>query len=273
MLLLSGILSSCEKKDSSVIDSIGSAPKLSASSLSISTINTDTINIGPTRNPDDVLPISVNAFTIVVSGGVTPVSSVQFIARDEKGSNVLATGTLADDGNPPDSQINDSLYSGKVTFQILRSTVGVFPVELFAQDAAGFRSNSSILSVRIVRLNRAPVLSDLVAPDTVKLSSGDQLLQLRVTAKDSDGVADIRRVSFNSFKPDGSPSSQNPFQMFDDGQTGGTSGDILAGDQIYSLKILLPAITEPGIYRFEFQALDLSNVGSNVIIHQILIVQ
>jgi len=229
------------------------------------------MNIGPVRNPEDMLTISVNAYTRVAPGTLTPISSVQYIFRNGNGSSILAAGRLLDDGNPPDAQINDSLYSGKVTFQIVRSTVGLFPVELFAQDAAGFRSNTSILSVRIVRLNRGPILSNLVAPDTVKLSSGDQLIQLRVTANDSDGVADIRRVSFNSYKPDGSPSSGNPFQMLDDGPTGGTSGDLQAGDQIYSLKILLPASTPPGGYRFEFQALDRSNLNSNVIVHQILV--
>ncbi|MBF8248409.1 MAG: hypothetical protein HW374_1209, partial [Bacteroidetes bacterium] len=207
----------------------------------------------------------------VVPGTLTPVSSVQYIFRNGSGSSILAAGSLLDDGNPPDTQRNDSLYSGRLTFQIVRSTVGVMLVELFAEDGSGYMSNSAILFLRIVRLNRAPILSNLVAPDTVKLASQDQLLQLRVTANDSDGVSDIRRVSFSSFRPNGNPSSGNPFLMFDDGQVNGTSGDLVLGDQVYSLRILLPATTEPGTYRFEFQALDLSSVVSNVIIHRIVV--
>jgi len=258
-VLLSGIFLSCEKKDSSVIDSIGSAPKLSASSLSVSTVNTDTMNIGPVRNPEDVLTISINAYTRVVPGTLTPVSSVQYTFRNGNGSSILAAGSLLDDGNPPDTQRNDSLYSGRLTFQIVRSTVGVVRVELFAEDASGYKSNSAILPLEIVRSNQPPVLSNLVAPDTVHTSSQSTFL-VTVRATDPDGQADIRSVTRTT-------PSNLVLPLNDAGQ----NGDGVPGDGIFSETVLLSPPPPTGPYDFRFQAHDRSNVGSNVIIHRIIV--
>lgn len=136
-------------------------------------------------------------------------------------------------------------------------------------DVKGFASNTVMVPVQIIRTNQPPLLSDLQAPDTVRLASQDQLLELRVRASDPNGLDDIQRVVFNSFRPDGSASTGNPFQMFDDGDS--NHGDARRGDGIFSLKIILPASTQTGTYRFEFQAFDKSNEGSNVIIHRITV--
>lgn len=145
-------------------------------------------------------------------------------------------------------------------------------VEFVAEGDGGFRSNSIILPLRIVRLNRPPVLSDLQAPDTVTLGSQEQHIRLRVNAVDPDGQEDIQRVFFNSFLPDGRPSSNNPFQLFDNGDLQG-NGDETKGDSVYSAIIKLPPNTATGTYRFEFQAFDRLNEGSNIITHRLTVKQ
>jgi hypothetical protein len=59
--------------------------------------------------------------------------------------------------------------------------------------------------------------------------------------------------------------------MYDDGNANQISGDLIAGDGIYGLKISLPKTTTIGTYRFEFQAMDRSFDYSNVIIKNIVI--
>jgi hypothetical protein len=108
------------------------------------------------------------------------------------------------------------------------------------------------------------------APDTIKRpSSDDKSFLLTATTTDADDNRDVKEVTFDTFKPDGSASSGNPFQMYDDG----TSGDVVAGDFIFSLRIFITSQNATGNYRFEFQAKDYSDLLSNKIIHTITVIQ
>jgi hypothetical protein len=178
---------------------------------------------------------------------------------------------LRDDGASPDLQANDGEFSGRLEFIIKRVEVGTYWIEAFGETVQGHRTKTLYEPFRVVRSNQPPVLSDLQAPDTVSLSNQDQLIQLRVRASDPNGLQDIARVFFNSYRPNGAPSSGNPFEMFDDGNRNGPSGDETRGDGIYSLRILLPASTQRGTYRFEFQAYDRAGAASNLLIHRMTV--
>jgi len=116
----------------------------------------------------------------------------------------------------------------------------------------------------------APAVSNLVAPDTVTISADTVHINLSIQVADSNGLNDIDIVYFNSFLPNGNPSSQNPILMFDDGAS--NHGDAVAGDGIYSQIISLPptGVTK-GTYRWEFQARDREKKTSNIIIHNIVV--
>jgi hypothetical protein len=260
LLLLFG---SCEKKDGNVIDSTGTAPLLTQVSLSPSVINSDTINVGSNRQPTDLLTI---ATTIVarVQTSSQGTTSVDYSITSSDSLMFLSRGTLLDDGQAPDQSKGDGLYSARASFQIRRVQFGSYTVQVDAESEQGYRSNTIFTPLVIVRGNRPPVISELSAPDTVKLGNQSQSLLLTVRANDPDGLSDIAKVLFNSYKPDGTASGGNPFLMYDDGLA--AHGDASAGDGIFSLLISLPSNTQLGTYRFEFQAFDRSSEPSNVII-------
>ena len=84
---------------------------------------------------------------------------------------------------------------------------------------------------------------------------------ITVKAKDPQSLKDIQEVYFNSFKPDGNPSSGNPFFMFDNGLPYDPNNSTAVGDQfesdgIYSLTIFLSPGTLPGVYIFRFYCKD-----------------
>jgi hypothetical protein len=112
--------------------------------------------------------------------------------------------------------------------------------------------------------NIAPIISNLVAPDTVAIGSDTTFIFVSIDVQDDNGLNDIAIVFFNSFLPDENPSSQNPIQLFDDG----TNGDLVPGDGTYSLIVILPptGVTR-GTFRWEFEARDRGNKSSNIIIH------
>ncbi|GAF71898.1 unnamed protein product, partial [marine sediment metagenome] len=103
------------------------------------------------------------------------------------------------------------------------------------------------------KLKDPPVLFGIEAPSTISRASADNFL-VSVRVMDPQGLGDIKSVYFNTTKPDGSPASGNPFEMFDDG----TSGDIQPGDGIYSLTVSITPQNATGIYRFDFFAEDYS---------------
>jgi hypothetical protein len=263
----------CEKINNTLVDSVGSAPLLLYASFSNSIINTDTINVAghSLRSPDDTLIIrGVAKVKIDSSTKGTNTSFVGYSITNFNFSSSLTDGTLHDDGVFPDLKANDGVFSGDIEFQIQRATIGTFSLNVWSESTTGYKSNTFMLPIQIIRLNRPPVLSHLIMDSLISLKDLNQkYLQIIITANDPDGQKDVRMVYFNTFKPDGSPSSGNPFYLYDDGAANGASGDLLAGDGNYSLKVGLPSAV--GIYRFEFHAVDRSNDTSNVIIKNIVV--
>jgi hypothetical protein len=274
LAVLIALLSSsegCEKRENSLVDAVGRPPLLVQITTSPSSFNSDSINVGASRKPDDLLPLAAIITARTTAYDENPLQSVRFSIKSPSGDATLAEGVLVDDGSGADQSKGDGIYSGKATFQIQRVEVGVFRIEVSAQALNGFKSNTVIAPISVFRGNKSPVISDLQAPDTVQLGNDSQLLTLRIKVSDPDGLSDVVRVVFNSFRPDGGASSGNPFQMYDDGSA--THGDDKAGDGSYSLIITLPPTSQTGTYRFEFQAFDRSNEGSNIIIHRITVRQ
>lgn len=271
LLLLFTLIAGCEKSNDALLDSTGPAPVLSTVALSPSSINTDSIGIGTAQSPQDNIQLSTTVTASVEGAGILQPLAVTTTVRRDLGSGPLATARLSDDGQAPDTQRNDGIYSGKLSFEIKRVEIGTYAVETVAESENGYKSAGQILPLRVTRSNLPPAISDVQAPDTVTLGNQDQALQLRIKATDPNGLEDIQRVIFNSFRPGGQPSSGNPFSMFDDGEQSGISGDQVKGDGIYSLRISLPASTTTGTYRFEFRAFDRLNEGSNTIVHNITV--
>lgn len=109
------------------------------------------------------------------------------------------------------------------------------------------------------------MISNLVAPSSVTIGSDTSFIQLNLDVVDSNGLNDILFVWFDSYLPNGNPSSQNPIALYDDGVNG---GDLTAGDGTYSRIVILPPVgVTRGTYRWEFRARDRIGDLSNQIIH------
>ncbi|HAL56694.1 MAG TPA: hypothetical protein DCP63_09515, partial [Bacteroidetes bacterium] len=200
VLVLIFVLAGCERRTEGLVDATGDAPFVSNAVLSPSIIDTDTIRLGQTKSPDDLIELA-SAISVKVAhrAGLSRVSEVQFLVRDHSGSTSIASGTLGDDGAIPDQVRGDGIFSARASFKIKRVTQGTFTIEVSALSTEGYRSNGIILPLYVLRSNQPPILSSLQAPDTVRLANQDQLIQLRVRADDPNGREDLLRVIFNSF--------------------------------------------------------------------------
>lgn len=178
--------------------------------------------------------------------------------------------TLYDDGQHDDGANGDGVFARAIpTFKLCG--VGVFSVVLRAVDAADGESPAVVGTMNVTRgsLNLPPALSDLIAPITISRNRTPNTYPLSVQASDPNCIADLKRVFFNSFLPNGNPSTGNPFAMRDDGQ----QDDAVANDGRYSLTIQVPPNTTLGNYRFEFQAEDSRGTLSAKIIHNITVTE
>lgn len=265
LVLITVLTVSCEKENLNVTDiNFSHPPVVRSVKIEPERINLDTILTGSEITPEDTLKIKFKVATVIT---------------DKDGQNDIAE-TICQVINPYRKitltkinldKINDSTFYGEPEFKIKRKESGNYYVKIFAIDKSNFSSNEIYFTLDLYRGNRPPVISNLIAPDTVFLQTQTVLIKITIKATDPDGDNDIKTVQFNSYKPDGSPSSGNPFKMYDDGNASGISGDDKAGDGIYSIIVQLPPNSQRGKYRFEFQAIDRAGALSNIITHFIVV--
>jgi hypothetical protein len=111
----------------------------------------------------------------------------------------------------------------------------------------------------VVQVEYAPVLYDVVAPDSLQRGSVETAY-IFIRAFDPDGLENIDSVYFVSTRPDGSSNGVH-FYMFDDGST---YEDSVAGDGQYTIGIQPPDnSSQSGDYVFTFYAFDNESNPSN----------
>ena len=175
---------------------------------------------------------------------------------------------LRDDGQSGDSVPGDGIFTFQGNLEDTLKSRGVHAFRFQAVDQSGLFSDAKVKEVFIDQINYPPVLSNISAPDTVILSTSGDTLFISVDVYDPQGLADIKKVYFNSTKPDGNPAVDNPFYMYDDG----FGGDVTPNDGTYSLEVIITTEAQRGVYRFDFYAGDYSGAVSESLSHFMTIV-
>jgi hypothetical protein len=185
------------------------------------------------------------------------------------------TGFLLDNGISDDGIAGNGIFGAMFANQSLGTATGLYTLRVQAFDKAGNESRA-VTRVFVVESdldNRPPQIVSVAAPDTISRSSTGPFV-LRAVARDANGPGDISRVFFNTFRPDGTPSSGNPFFMKDDGVKDNNGlGDNVANDGEYALVIEITTANATGSYRFEFQAEDRAGLLSEKFVHTIVVVE
>jgi hypothetical protein len=176
--------------------------------------------------------------------------------------------SLFDDGKNNDGGARDGVFARAIPASNLCGE-GTFSIVLRAIDAAGAESPAlvDVINVRRRGVNFPPAVGNLTAPTSISRNRTPNTYLLSLQVSDPNCVADLKRVFFNTFLPNGNPSSSNPFVMRDDGK----EGDAVAADGRYSLTIQITAQNATGVYRFEFQAEDKKGALSNKITQNITV--
>ncbi len=187
------------------------------------------------------------------------VESIDFSIKDELDEN-LESGQLEIKESSPRQ------FVGEYTFDNDTIT-GDFVLRLVVNDVLGGTSEIIQHNFQVIGKvpNSIPLISNLVAPDSVIVQEPKSLILMSIEVSDSNGLSDVSKVYFTLTKPNGT-SSGNKITMFDDGNKQQHNDDT-AGDGKYSIIIEITSSADKGKFKFEFFAEDKSNALSNSIIH------
>ncbi len=264
LFLLPVLFWGCEKTYDSVIN-----PK-----------QTNTIqvtNIAPVDSIDYLISDSVLTFAVTFNS-TDQVQSAYFNIIKPDGTQLNSSSIiLYNDGDISahgDSSGSDNTFSNKFTMS--NSYInGVYLIKYYVEDIYG--TTNYISAQNYVFDNGKdkfpPVLSNLDMPDSV---STGQTFVFSVMAVDSNGYDDIESVYYELYKPDGTQVTNSngvyQFPLYDNGETS-TNGDVTANDSTYTVILTFPTGQPTGSWRFEFQAIDRTNLLSNKIIQNVELIQ
>lgn len=270
-ILAAALLGGCERSVDAPLDTALDRPYLHDLQIYPESFNTDTILVDGGSDPQDLLTLSFNCIVIAdpAPGATAPTLTYAVTLPAEE--ELFAEGRLRDDGVNPDLSAGDGIYGATVSFTIRRVDIGNFEIAVSGYQSPGSPSNTVRRTVVVGRSSRAPVISDLAAPDSVVLPGPGEasLILMTIAAADSDGLGDIAEVYFRNL--DSPSDTTKKFFLYDDGHVTGVSGDSVANDGIFSIIVQLPYGTPAATYRFLFQATDRSALSSNGILHPLTV--
>lgn len=258
----------CEDNNLSTIDFTGLPPSINSSRISPDSLNIDLLQ--PSGDGYSVT-VTIRAIASDPDGSNTISSVTAEIFRPRATSSLLQV-TLRDDGIAPDPVNGDLEFSASATFTLTRPQTGTYRIQVTARDRNNLRSNTFETPIVLTRNNTAPLLDEqtLIAPDTVtRPATGSSTFFVSIAASDADGIQDIREVYLLNLQ------TQNRTFLLDDGnvtQPGGiSSGDLLAGDGVFSVTLQLPSTIPPGAYPFLLQATDTFRDTSNSVPYTLIV--
>lgn len=254
------LFTSCEKDPSGIVNSETLDYEIGNPVVSSSVVYSTDPDLIPTIEVTKIPNGAVLWYDIVSLPGNEVLSSKVEMKNDGK---TTSSG---------DASSSDNIYSGKYTFsEALYS--GTFELTFYlstfdnGNNETILRLASSTVAFKGVEPNEAPVISGLSLPSSV---SANEDFTITLNVADTNGLSDVDKVYFTLTTPEGE--SAGVFYLYDDGSsavintsTGATSGDILAGNGVYSRKLSFNSSATKGEWTFTFQAYDKSNASSNTI--------
>lgn len=257
-------LSGCKLDSDGIIES-PTPPEVQRISIFPSQISVD--RISSVVNPDDIIDTTI-LVSVAAAGVSSKATGMNFRILSAEGI-VLATSVgLNDSGTTPDSVANDGIYTGKASISFKKKNLGNYTVQIFINNGSGYSVTSLNTFSVINPLIKIPQVVSVEIAGSSYIADGSDSVLVQLTAKVSDpqGLADIKTVSALITSISGE--QQFSVNLFDDGGAilvppfSLSSGDAVAGDSIFSCKILFRK-KDVDDYLIRVTAKDSSESSSN----------
>ena len=193
---------------------------------------------------------------------------------DNSTDSTISTGTV--------SQYNGSthVFSGSVTIQANTAEFRELTLLLYAVNKQDLLTNTyrAVITIKGAQ-GHPPQLLSVANPDTVTIpSSGNQAIVFTAKVVDPDGQSNIDRVLFDLISANVGKLNGSPFQMYDDGNQndvggGSGSGDVTAGDSLYTRTLQINSGNTPDNLTVRYYAIDKSGLSSDTLSKKLIIVK
>ncbi len=171
---------------------------------------------------------------IIAEGELTFVDSRQYNFTAK--ANILTTTTSFDD------------YIVNIFF---RNNPQIYAQTIFGVE--GFSNvNPKILSIENKKEIQIP-------------SSGKTPIQFKAKVTDAEGQSTIQGVYMRLISRSTGEVGGSPFQLLDDGQPSGNSGDETAQDSVFTLTLEITSANNPDFYDLEYYAIDKGDLVSDTL--------
>jgi hypothetical protein len=220
----------------------------------------------------DTLSITPGGLVIRISvsdyDGIADVIRAYFESQSQQSGARVYESEMFNDGNYEihgDLTAGDSVFSVRLDTSFFVGKQGNYKLLFYVQDSF-FEQNEVVPEHEIFVGNTPPQIVDIILPETITrpTSSGTyKRALLTVQVRDAQGLADIDSVYFYSRKPDSTMANEGKrIPLVDNGLPFDPlhpdiyTGDLQAGDGIYSLSLLVYSDYQLGTYTFTFYVLD-----------------
>ncbi|MFA6540936.1 MAG: hypothetical protein WCT99_04975 [Bacteroidota bacterium] len=256
----------CSLKENQIVDPTHDTLVITSAAVTPDAVVTDSLAVSSNDEVtfSTIVRVSLNKKDL----GITVRADIE----SPLNQTVIATAMLHDDGILPDITAGDGAYAGLIAVTINSNFFGELNANITAESPASTAPMQQI-PILIRRKNSNPVLTDVQMPDSIQLGVSTQTFEITCTASDSDGLSDILKIQFKSYRLPDTLANKEPIEMFDDGGSNGAAGntDRTANDGIYTLSVQLPPSTIKATYRFVFQGFDATKAESNILTHEIVV--
>lgn len=250
--------SSCDKTPG-LVDSAQTGRNL----LTNGSIKPTEFSFGNQAEGDTTLTIHLN----VEVADTTALSGVpRFQLSDIAADSILSRGFL----NNYDDATHQ--FSGSVHLTVNTNQFAEFSLFLYAENKQGLLTNTFRA---VITINGAegspPQLISASNPDTVQIpASGNQIIVFQAKVTDPDGQDNIDRVLFDLISANTGKLAGSPFQLYDDGGRndvggGARSGDIAAGDSVYTRTFQVGSQNTADKVTVKYYAIDKSGLSSDTL--------
>ena len=211
------------------------------------------VNVAPeilTTNVPDTLQSGTApiAFSItVLDSNLT--DDIQYgLMRLQRNSVTLATDTLFTESANSDFE---AVLTRNIDSTYAAERVGEYQLAFQVADASGDLSNVILQSIFLE--NTLPIVFNPSLPDSVtRPTVGTGVIEVRISADDSQGLGDLQIVNMTIQREGGTPST---IEMFDNGDFENYRDEV-AGDGIFSRGLLIDGTSASGTFYFTFEAQD-----------------
>ena len=215
----------------------------------------------------DSVHISLDMMVEVVSLG-SPLAQVSYAILSTDTTGVpLRTGSLSSKG--------DGIHTGRANITLSALDVESYPVLVYAIDAnnrLGGEARTALEYVRTFEPSFPPVIEELIIPERIQRPAAGEPAQSLIfiaEVSDPDGLNNVRTVEFwNESDPD------TRYPLCDDGNLSPCgssieSGDVEAGDGLYTRTVFILSSNSLGFNTFIFEAIDRAGLRSQQVSHTV----